>query len=470
MGEEALTERLGNYRIVSELGRGGMATVYLAERVNGDSLVATGEQVAVKLMHRHLEEDPEWANHLRREGLHLAKVDSSNVVNLREICQDEEGLYLVLEYVDGMSLSALLHAARSLDESVPMRVVGRILSDVLRGLAAVHDLSGPDGKPLKMVHRDVSPQNILIGKTGVVKLTDFGIAKATGDKTTATGVLKGKLGYMAPEQVTGSRPEISWDLWSTAVVAWELLTERRLHLDKNDATVLLKIASEAPPPPSEVAALISGELDEVIVRSLSLEQHERYQSADEFRIELERVWRGEFGIASTDQVAQYVTSVATRAHGSSHSRLKAPRGEAGATVRAEPVLTSDVTVVEGPVTEPRADDPLRAPRMASRNAPADTHTARPAEGETTTLVYRLTRPFLLARKKASPATAERPSDSDAAPPTPRRESIFSSVYTLPQRSSPMVWVALILLGFAIAAAVRLWPEPAEVKEVPVEAR
>src|SRR5262249_42264402 len=157
------------------------------------------------------------------------------------------GVYMVMDYVEGDTLAGLIRGARAAHERLPLSVAGRILCDALSGLSATHELCDASGRPINVVHRDFSPSNILVGLDGGTRLSDFGVAKVEGRAgVTSTGVIKGKIGYMAPEQVLGRKLDRRCDVWAAGVVAWECLAGRRLYQDEDQVAALFRIAQEEP--------------------------------------------------------------------------------------------------------------------------------------------------------------------------------------------------------------------------------
>jgi serine/threonine-protein kinase len=221
-------------------------------------------------------------------------------------------------FVEGGSLAVLLRAMRQGSERVPARIVARILVDSLGGLHAAHELKDAEGVPLNLVHRDVSLQNILVGVDGVTKITDFGIAKtAEHFDVTESGVLKGKVRYMSPEQAFGRRVDRRADVWAMGVVLWELLTNQRLFGEANEAATLLKIIS-GPPPHVSTSCTVTPEVDALVARALAIDPSERFQSAREFRSALVSVWQGEGGLAEPEEVGALVRDRLSHFEGGKH--------------------------------------------------------------------------------------------------------------------------------------------------------
>jgi hypothetical protein len=301
--EAAIPKRIGRYEVLVPLGSGGMATVYLAraEVVHGVT-----REFAVKLMHAHLRGDPDWAAHLLHEARIAARIRHPNVVQVVEAGDDPLGLFLVLEYIEGDTLSGLTRALRKQGKQLPLSMSGRILLDSLAGLHAAHELLDESGQPLQLVHRDFSPQNILVGVDGVGRLTDFGIAKATGGQVTATGMLKGKVSYMSPEQARGRAVDRRCDVWAAGVIAWELLAGQRLYPNRNDTETLLAVVSNTPPRLREVRPDIPPALDALVAEALTPNVAERCPDARQFRERLETAWKAFAGLADAATIGPFV--------------------------------------------------------------------------------------------------------------------------------------------------------------------
>jgi serine/threonine-protein kinase len=213
-------ERLGAYELLGGIASGGMATVHLAramDRREGTPLVA------IKRPHRHLAADKNFLTMLVDEARLASAISHPNVVKVRELGFDGGVPFIVMEYVEGASLAELRRELASAGRALDVRVAVRVVLDVLAGLGAAHDLTDDTGRPLHIVHRDVSPHNVLIGSDGRTRITDFGIAKAEDRiQTTRTHEVKGKLAYLAPERVDKRRTcTVQSDVFSAAVVFWE---------------------------------------------------------------------------------------------------------------------------------------------------------------------------------------------------------------------------------------------------------
>ncbi len=280
-------ERLGAYELLLELAAGGMATVHLAraiDRRKGPPLVA------VKRPHRHLQGDRTFLTMLVDEARLASAIDHPNVVKVRELGFDGGMPFIVMDYVEGTSLAELRRELTSLGRAIDVRVAVRILLDALAGLQAAHELRDDTGKPLHIIHRDVSPHNLLIACDGRSHLTDFGIAKAEDRiQTTRTHEVKGKLAYLAPERIDKRRLcTVQSDVFSMAVVLWECFAGRRLFRGEEAVDVLQEVLSGPIPTLRQIGANVPAALDDVIARALSRDLETRYATAREFAEAIER--------------------------------------------------------------------------------------------------------------------------------------------------------------------------------------
>ena len=219
-------EMLDRYELITLLARGGMGSVYLA-RLPG----AGGFQrlYAIKVMHPHLAEETEFVGMLLDEARIAARIHHPNAVPIVDVCHSTRGFYLVMDYIDGVTLARLLSATTTLPWRERTRAAIRVIIDALSGLHAAHELTDDDGRPLGIVHRDVSPQNIMAGADGVGRITDFGIALAASRIVASRpGLIKGKPSYMSPEQVSAAIADRRADVFAMGIVLWEALTNKRL--------------------------------------------------------------------------------------------------------------------------------------------------------------------------------------------------------------------------------------------------
>ncbi|MEM9193533.1 MAG: serine/threonine-protein kinase [Myxococcota bacterium] len=233
----------GRYVRAQQLARGGMGEVELAARVDG----SFQRLYAVKRLRPMVRQDPSARQMFIEEARLAGRIRHPNVVSVLDVGEDRDGPYLVMDLVEGISAQALLRWATKNGVSLPVQLVLRIVGQVARGLHAAHELSD-SGVPLSLVHRDVSPQNILIGFDGVARIADFGIAKALGRvNETSTGLLKGKAGYLSPEQLRFTEPDRRSDIFALGVVLFELLASRRLYFEEEMIAAARRILEEPPP-------------------------------------------------------------------------------------------------------------------------------------------------------------------------------------------------------------------------------
>lgn len=278
--------RLGNYEPLLELASGGMATVFVARRLG-----AAGFEhiVVIKRVHRHLLDNREFYDMFRDEARVASLVRHPNVVPVVDVVEEGGELFLVMDYIEGCALATLRKAANDAGKKLPPGVISRIVCDALAGLHAAHEVVDVRGHKLDVVHRDISPQNVLIGVDGSSRIIDFGVAKARNRLTeTKSGSLKGKYSYMAPEQARGQDVDRRTDLFAMGVVLWEALTGERLFRGENDLDTLRRIVEMPIPDPSSVDPALPKALDAVVQKALAREPADRYATAADMLEALER--------------------------------------------------------------------------------------------------------------------------------------------------------------------------------------
>jgi serine/threonine protein kinase len=278
---------LGRYELLTEIASGGMASVFLG-RAKG---VAGFERVvAVKVCHPHLRVDEEFAEMFLDEARLAAKIHHPNVVSTLDVGDDDGRLFLVMEYIEGDRLSGLIKAAGKRGRRIPPPIAARIFIDLLSGLHAAHELADSDGTGLSVVHRDVSPQNVLVGLDGVARITDFGIAK-TEARVSETGLkqIKGKLAYMAPEQLDGEDVTRRTDLYAAGVVLWETLTGKRLFRGETDLDTVQLVIKGDVPRPSEIVTDLDPAFDAVVMKAIDRDPERRFATAAAFAEALEEL-------------------------------------------------------------------------------------------------------------------------------------------------------------------------------------
>jgi serine/threonine-protein kinase len=295
---------VGRYAIYEKIASGGMATVHIG-RLSG--AVGFARTVAIKVLHPGLARDPEFVSMFVDEARLAARIRHPNVVQTLDVVSENGELFLVMEYVQGEPLSRLMKLAHVRKESVPIRIAAALMSGTLQGLHAAHETKTERGQPLLLVHRDVSPQNVMVGVDGLARVLDFGVARAAGAvHTSQVGRLKGKIAYMAPEQLQGGEVTRQADIYSASVVAWELLTGTRLFRAETQSGLVAQVQAGKVLPPSQVTAHVPPEFDPVILKGLARAPEDRYQSALEMALALEAC----AGVEPPRAVAAWIEEIA----------------------------------------------------------------------------------------------------------------------------------------------------------------
>lgn len=344
---------IGRYELHEQLAQGGMATVHVGRLRGAHGFAKT---VAIKRLHPHLADDPEFKETLLDEARMASRVRHANVAAITDVIALEHELIIVMEYVEGESLASLLKTLVEKGTSMPLPIACRIMVDALDGLHAAHEATSEQGEPLQLVHRDVSPQNILVGLDGVARVIDFGVARAAGRlRTTEGDEIKGKLAYMAPEQVRGQALDRRVDVFAAGIVLWELCTRERLFSGSRDELVFRVLEQPIVAPSSKNPGVLP-ELDRVVAKALSRNAEGRYPTTHEFAEALERA----LPPAPAREVAAWVRNTAAESL-SRRAELVARAGrsapaevtEAAPAAAVRPVAASSVALA-APV---RAEEP-----------------------------------------------------------------------------------------------------------------
>ena len=314
---------IGPYRLIAVLGRGGQADVFLAVK-SGPS--GFSKLIVVKSIRPELEHDPRSREALVAEARLAARLQHPNVVQTLEVGEDAGQLYLAMEFLDGQPLSRLERAASLTGGSLTLPVIAAIVSDMLAGLHAAHELRDYDGRTLEVIHRDVSPQNVFVTYQGEVKLVDFGVAKAAtaGGLVTETGIVKGKPAYMAPEQSLGRPIDRRIDVYAAGIIAWELCTGRRLF----DAETPARIASQQHDGPLPALAVVApgvpSALAAVFERALNYDRDQRYATAGQMREALDAAL-AQSGLrrATREELGAVVSGLFVRERGELQEQIRA---------------------------------------------------------------------------------------------------------------------------------------------------
>jgi eukaryotic-like serine/threonine-protein kinase len=387
-------ETFGRYELLRKLATGGMGQVFLA-RQKGP--VGFQKLLVLKRLLPHLSEDQEFIQMFLDEARIAGVLNHPNIAQIYDLGDVDGVFYIAMEYVQGESVNQVNARARRAKGALPLGLKCRIIADAAAGLDHAHQARMPSGRRLGLIHRDVSPQNVLVGFNGNVKLIDFGVAKAAGKLSqTVVGTIKGKHAYMSPEQARGEELDARSDVYGLGIVFHELLTHQRLFKRDTDLATLKAVVGARVVPPSELVAGIPKALDAVVMKALARRRDERYQSAGELQLALE-----DFLLAER--------LPGTQAH------LTAFMKELYASEMEEERFASEPTVIQY--------DPRLLREQAHAREPSAA-TAREASSPSATKVGPVPGPVAPPRLRAAPAApARRPQGSTPtrSPPLPPRE-------------------------------------------------
>lgn len=360
MAEEASEST--RYRLILKVATGGAATVWVGAVRGG---LGFRQLVAIKKPHPHLYEVASVRDELINEARLASMIQHGNVVDVRDVDVSGEQINLVMDYIEGASLAELLRAAYLSDTTIPPRVILRIILDASAGLHAAHELVDEAGKPVGLVHRDVSPQNILVGLDGISRVADFGIAKAmrgTSEKTDE-GLVKGKLAYMSPEYVTGKEFDRRADVFALATVCWEGLSGERCFKGESEMDTASRIVKSPARPLSQVNATLGVVLDEVLATAQERSQEKRYPTMAAFAAALEET-AGSLLIGTHADVAATVKTLVGDALAERRAKVRAALAQDPALADIG-VPSSRSLVASGP------DSDSRSAKAVAITTPAD---------------------------------------------------------------------------------------------------
>jgi serine/threonine-protein kinase len=294
----AVPDRIGPYQVLERISAGGMAEVYRAKQTGADNFE---RPVAIKRILPHIARDPNFIAMFQAEAKLAVQLQHGNICQIYQLGRHEDSFYIALEYVDGRDVGAILDLHQKQNRPIPLPQACYIIRRVCEGLDYAHNKKSNQGEPLNIIHRDISPPNLLISYEGEVKLIDFGLAKAVGSSVqTQAGIIKGKLAYMSPEQVRGGPLDLRSDVFAVGIVFFELLTARRLFRRDSDLETFDAVRQCRIPRPSEINPGIPAALEQILLTSLARDLDQRYQSAgamneaiQEFALSSRNTFRGD---------------------------------------------------------------------------------------------------------------------------------------------------------------------------------
>jgi serine/threonine-protein kinase len=418
---------IGRYALHDEIASGGMATVHLGRLIGSVGFART---VAIKRLHAHCAKEPDFVSMFVDEARLVARIRHPNVVPTLDVVSEGEELFLVMEYVHGASLAKLASGFEG--ERMPLRVAAAVTSQLLQGLHAAHEAKNERGEPLGIVHRDVSPQNVLVGVDGVTRVLDFGVAKAAGRlHTTKDGQLKGKLAYMAHEQLKNGEITRRTDIYAASIVLWELLTGRRLFKGDSEAVTVERVLFAKIDPPSTHNPEVSPALDALTMKGLSREAEDRFPTAQEMAEQIEKL----VAPATTFEIGRAVESAAKELLGR-RAALIAAIENAGSAPAAAPASGKSVDSKSFPF--PLADSP--PPSIPISSQPL-VDVAPPWDVQTRT----------------TGGVTTQPAPGPSTPPPPKKRTPLALV---------AIGGAIVVAGVVVGVALRREPHPESSRSAP----
>jgi serine/threonine protein kinase len=410
-----MSQSFGKYQLEKKLATGGMAEVWLARQTGIEGF---NRHVVIKRILPHLAEDPEFVQMFLNEAKIASRFNHPNIAQIYDLGEANGTYFIAMEFIHGEDLGRIMRRAWSTQQWVARPLVLRMIADTCQGLYYAHQRADEQGRPLNVVHRDISPQNILVSFDGTVKLVDFGIAKAADQvSNTKSGAIKGKFAYMAPEQAAGRPLDGRTDIFALGLVLYELLTGvRPLKRDSEIAT--LQAAMEcAIEPPSHVAE-VPPELDDVVMRAVAKSPDERYRDARQFQMALEQALVQEGTIATSVQVSELMETLFADRR-AEEARLGAPN----------PMTESSTSnPAAAPQPEPK---PEARPRPAPRSDDDSGETLAPDPQQVGG--FELPSGTVVPSRRYATSTGRAPSRSDArGVDTRRRPSPVPTAHTAPE--------------------------------------
>jgi serine/threonine-protein kinase len=308
-----VSESQQRYRVVEKLESGGMAEVFRAE---SEGLQGFRKQVAIKRVLPHLSSKKKFISMFLDEARLSAHLSHSNCVQVFDIGVGDNAFFIVMEFVDGANLKSVIDVLKKSGRDFPVEAAVYISLEICKGLAYAHELTSPEGEPLNIVHRDMSPPNVLITKHGEVKIVDFGLAKANSQlEKSEPGIIKGKFSYLSPEAAMGQEVDVRTDVFAVGIILWELLAGQRLFLGDTDFQTVKRVQAAQVPPISSINKRVPPELQRIIVRALARDPAQRYSTARALGQDLSK-FLFKFGVAVS------TFDISTLVHGAMRERQR----------------------------------------------------------------------------------------------------------------------------------------------------
>lgn len=349
-----MEQTFGKYRLIEKIGSGGMAEVYLATQL-GD-LAGFEKQVALKMMSQNLSDREDLVIMFLDEARIAAQLNHPNIVHVYDLGRVEDTLYIAMEYVEGKDLRRICEKGIDCDNFLSREFAARIIADAAAGLHYAHTSTDNQGQPRNVVHRDVTPQNILVSMDGQIKVADFGVAKAE-DRLghTRVGQRKGKLSYMSPEQFEASTVDARSDVYALGILLYETTVQTRLFRGRSDFETMSLIANSAVTPPRDLRPDYPAELASIVMRALEKDPDDRYQSALEFQNALEDWLHAQAKRVGPAEIAEYMRAIFPDSAETSASDASAVDGGDGQTASAQRSVSLPAPEPATKILEPQPD-------------------------------------------------------------------------------------------------------------------
>jgi len=434
----ASSPRVGKYRLLKRLAAGGMAEVFLAEAEGAAGFYKT---VVLKRILPHLAEDPAFVRMFLAEARLASQLSHPNINHIFDLGESRGTYYLAMEFVDGMDVRSIIHAVRESKRTMPIDVALRIVSMALEALSYAHDFLDPQtGVPLELVHRDVTPDNILVSRQGGVKLVDFGIAKAASQPhLTEAGVLKGKVPYMAPEQLLSEPLNRQTDLFALGVVLFEMLALARPFVAANEPKLMVAILENPPLPLKDHRPDAPGDLQDILDKALAKKREDRYADAAAMQRDVDALLVKRGVTVSARDLGEFIKPLAPTSEVSGRREPVTGTAEKPITL----VKRKAPKVVEPPVEDPAAtlsDEPPTIEQEAVHHLAEDA-VPQDTDPPTDHDVLAPELPPMAELTMALPGRKGRPGLAEAA------------VSPSSRRGFPLVW---IVAGVAVFALGTVW--------------